>query len=54
MEQNLCLEIKNLSTLFRMRRGAVKAVNDLSLKVGRGERLGLVGESGCGDRKSVV
>lgn len=52
MEQNLCLEIKNLSTLFRMRRGAVKAVNDLSLKVGRGERLGLVGESGCG--KSVT
>jgi oligopeptide/dipeptide ABC transporter ATP-binding protein len=52
MEQNLCLEIRNLSTFFKMRRGTVKAVNDLSLKVGRGELLGLVGESGCG--KSVT
>ncbi|OGP88243.1 MAG: methionine ABC transporter ATP-binding protein [Deltaproteobacteria bacterium RBG_16_48_10] len=52
MEQNLCLEIKNLSTLFKTRRGVVRAVNDLSLRVGRGELLGLVGESGCG--KSVT
>lgn len=28
--------------------GLVKAVNDLSLQVARGETLGLVGESGCG------
>jgi oligopeptide/dipeptide ABC transporter ATP-binding protein len=52
MEQNPCLEIKNLSTLFKTRRGVVKAVNGLNLKVGRGELLGLVGESGCG--KSVT
>jgi len=52
MEQNFCLEIKQLSTLFKTRRGVVKAVNDLNLRVGRGELLGLVGESGCG--KSVT
>jgi oligopeptide/dipeptide ABC transporter ATP-binding protein len=52
MEQNLCLEINGLTILFKTRRGVVRAVNDLSLKVGKGERLGLVGESGCG--KSVT
>ncbi len=52
MEQKPCLEINHLSTLFKTRKGVVKAVNDLSLKVGRGELLGLVGESGCG--KSVT
>ena len=30
------------------RRGAVRAVDGVSLTVGRGETLGLVGESGCG------
>ncbi len=30
------------------RRGAVRAVDGVSLAVGRGETLGLVGESGCG------
>ena len=52
MEENHCLEIRNLTILFKTRRGVVRAVNDLSLKVGKGERLGLVGESGCG--KSVT
>src|SRR4030065_84478 len=52
MEQTLCLNITNLTTLFKTRKGAIQAVNDLSLKVGKGELLGLVGESGCG--KSVT
>jgi oligopeptide/dipeptide ABC transporter ATP-binding protein len=42
------LEVKNLQTWFYMRRGIVKAVNDVSFTVDRGERIGLVGESGCG------
>ncbi|NJK62700.1 MAG: ABC transporter ATP-binding protein [Synechococcaceae cyanobacterium SM2_3_1] len=50
------LRVKHLHVHFQMRhrsdssqkQGLVKAVNDLSLEVARGETLGLVGESGCG------
>lgn len=48
------LDVKGLSKFFPVR-GAfgnrvqeVKAVNDVSLRVNRGETFGLVGESGCG------
>ena len=34
--------------LFRKQAGAVRAVDDISFKIYRGETLGLVGESGCG------
>jgi oligopeptide transport system ATP-binding protein len=51
----ILLEVKNLKKYFPVRggfleasRGLVKAVDGVSLKVGRGETLGLVGESGCG------
>lgn len=49
------LEVKNLKTYFTLKSekfGAkpevVKAVNDLSFEVKKGEILGIVGESGCG------
>ena len=45
------LEIQRLSVTFGgrgARRGYVHAVNDVSLRLDRGETLGLVGESGCG------
>jgi oligopeptide transport system ATP-binding protein len=45
------LEIKNLKTRFFTQDGVVKAVNDVSYSMDRGEILGVVGESGCG--KSV-
>ena len=46
------LEVKGLKTQFFTESGAVKAVDDVSIEVRRGEVLGLVGESGCG--KSVT
>lgn len=42
------LDIRNLKTYFFTRRGAVRAVDDVTLQVRKGETLGLVGESGCG------
>jgi oligopeptide transport system ATP-binding protein len=36
------------SGLLRRQRGAIRAVDGVSLEVGHGETLGLVGESGCG------
>ena len=42
------LEIRNLRTWFRTDEGMVQAVDGVSLSVGRGETLAVVGESGCG------
>ena len=46
------LEVKNLRTHFLTRAGLVRAVDDVSFYLDRGELLGLVGESGCG--KSIT
>lgn len=46
------LEVRNLSTCFETDQGTVRAVDDLSLTISRGEVLGLVGESGSG--KSIT
>ncbi|MGM0861485.1 MAG: oligopeptide ABC transporter ATP-binding protein OppF [Bacillota bacterium] len=42
------LEIKHLKQHFFTSKGTVKAVDDLSFDIYKGETLGLVGESGCG------
>ena len=47
MEQKI-IEIKDLSVHFKTMDGDVKAVNDVSLSVRRGQTLGLVGETGAG------
>jgi oligopeptide/dipeptide ABC transporter ATP-binding protein len=46
------LDIKGLKTQFLTRQGIVKAVDGVDLAIGRGETVGVVGESGCG--KSVT
>ncbi len=52
---NTILDVKNLRMYFPVTRGLlrrkiaeVKAVDDISFSIKRGETLGLVGESGCG------
>ncbi|MBN2073346.1 MAG: ABC transporter ATP-binding protein [Actinobacteria bacterium] len=46
------LEVKNLKTYFYTHEGIVKAVDDVSFDLKKGETLGIVGESGGG--KSVL
>ncbi|HTE82837.1 MAG TPA: ABC transporter ATP-binding protein, partial [Reyranella sp.] len=46
------LEVRGLKTHFRTDRGLFRAVDGIDFTVGRGQTVGLVGESGCG--KSVT
>ena len=46
------LEVDGLRTWFQTIDGTVKAVDGVSFSIGRGQTLGVVGESGCG--KSVT
>jgi peptide/nickel transport system ATP-binding protein len=55
LSDNTLLEVKNLKMYFPVTKGLlkkvvanVKAVDDVSFSIKRGETLGLVGESGCG------
>ena len=54
-ENQVLLETKDLRKYFSGKKGlfnlnppVVKAVDDINLKIHKGETLGLVGESGCG------
>jgi peptide/nickel transport system ATP-binding protein len=50
--EQVVLDVNGLRTVFFTNSGLFKAVDDLSFRVGRGETLAIVGESGCG--KSVT
>ena len=51
---DIALELCALTRVYKLKRGLfrapgeIKAVNDVSLRIRKGETLGLVGESGCG------
>jgi peptide/nickel transport system ATP-binding protein len=51
MKQPL-LEVKNLKIEFELRRGRLRAVDNVSFSIDEKESLGIVGETGCG--KSVT
>ena len=48
------LEVKNLHTYFKTRKGIVKAVNDVSYVLEPGKTVGIVGESGSGKSVSAM
>ena len=48
------LEVKNLHTFFKTRKGTVKAVNDVSYSLEPGKTIGIVGESGSGKSVSAM
>jgi peptide/nickel transport system ATP-binding protein len=48
MPEDCLYSVRNLTVEYKTRAGPVRAVDDVSLDIRRGEILGLVGESGCG------
>jgi oligopeptide/dipeptide ABC transporter ATP-binding protein len=46
--KDLVLKVEDLKTYFYTEEGVVKALEEISLEINKGEVLGLVGETGCG------
>ena len=47
-QDEILLQVDNLKQYFKLGRKQLKAVDDISFNIKRGEVFGLVGESGCG------
>ncbi|MFD2371842.1 ABC transporter ATP-binding protein [Brevibacillus sp. GCM10020057] len=47
-KRDTLIEVRNLKKFFTIGDNTLKAVNDISFDIKRGETLGVVGESGCG------
>ena len=54
MNRETVLDIQNLQIAFHTTRGKALAANDINLSLAKGEKLGLVGESGCGKTTTIL
>ena len=54
MGMTVLLNVRNLETRFKVRKGYVYAVNGVSFQLQAGETLGVVGESGCGKTVTML
>ncbi len=54
IEHEGLLDVRNLTTYFKLGVGDVKAVQDVSFTLEPGESLGLAGESGCGKTTAAL
>ena len=50
----MLLEVENLCIDFATREGVIRVLDDISFSLRRGERIGLVGESGCGKSMTAL
>ena len=48
------LDVQNLTTYYRTLRGYVRAVENISFNLEKGEALGIAGESGCGKTTAAL
>jgi peptide/nickel transport system ATP-binding protein len=53
-DADIVLAVEGLRTFFFTRQGVVKAVDDVSFLLRRGETLAIVGESGCGKSMTAL
>jgi len=53
-KEQILLSVKGLSVSFFSAKGIVRAVQEVSLSIGRGQMFALVGESGCGKTATAL
>lgn len=51
---NMLLEVKDLNIHYISHEGTVKAVNDMTFEIAKGETLGIVGETGAGKTTTAL
>lgn len=54
IDNELLLDVKNLTISFKTEQGTARAVDGVSFQVRKGKVLGIVGESGCGKSVSTL